>query len=248
MGSKAFEHNIAGHSDILVQRLESEGGVVYAMSNTPEFGAGWQHLQRRVRRHPQPHDLRLTPGGSSGGAAAAVASGMAWVAHGSDLAGSLRTPASFCGITSLRPSPGLFASGPSVAPFDVYGQDGPMARDVADLALLADAMQAKATPQACPNPEQRSRFSRPWPNRCAPKGGVQRRSRHQRTHRGSARGVRPGRHHAGGRRDANNPRPSRPARGARSVRRVARPSLRDGARPAPCEVRVGVQARGGVGT
>ena len=87
-----------------------------------------------------PHDPSRSAGGSSGGAAAAIASGSAWVAQGSDLGGSLRTPASFCGVTSLRPSPGVVTTDPGMAPFDVYAQCGPMARDVADLALFADAI------------------------------------------------------------------------------------------------------------
>ncbi len=139
-GSLTLADNIPSSSDVLVEHLEHEGAVVYAMSNVPEFGAGGNTFNDVFGPTRNPHDLRLTAGGSSGGAAAALASGMAWLAHGSDLAGSLRTPASFCGVTSLRPSPGLIATGPTGAPFFVHPQQGPMARDVADLALFADAM------------------------------------------------------------------------------------------------------------
>ena len=139
-GSRLRENFVPEQSDILVETLEANGAVVYAKSNTPEFGAGGNTFNDVFGATRNPHDLRLTAGGSSGGAAAAVATGMAWLAHGSDLAGSLRTPASFCGGTSLRPSPGRIASGPSVVPFQVHSQQGPMARDVGDLALLADAM------------------------------------------------------------------------------------------------------------
>ena len=138
--SRLLENFVPERSDILVETLEAHGAVVYAKSNTPEFGAGGNTFNDVFGATRNPHDLRLTAGGSSGGAAAAVATGMAWLAHGSDLAGSLRTPASFCGITSLRPSPGRIASGPSVVPFQVHSQQGPMARGVGDLALLADAM------------------------------------------------------------------------------------------------------------
>ena len=139
-GSRLRESFVADQSDVIVETVEAQGGVVYAKSNTPEFGAGGNTFNDVFGPTRNPHDLRLTPGGSSGGAAAALASGTAWLAHGSDLAGSLRTPASFCGVTSLRPSPGRIASGPTVMPFQVHSQQGPMARDIADLALFADAM------------------------------------------------------------------------------------------------------------
>ena len=139
-GSRLREDFVPERSDVVVETLEAQGAVVYAMSNTPEFGAGGNTFNDVFGATRNPHDLRLTAGGSSGGAAAAVATGMAWLAHGSDLAGSLRTPASFCGVTSLRPSPGRIANGPTVVPFLVHSQQGPMARDVGDLALLADAM------------------------------------------------------------------------------------------------------------
>jgi amidase len=139
-GSRLMENFIPERSDVVVETIEAQGGVVYAMSNTPEFGAGGNTFNDVFGPTRNPHDLRLTPGGSSGGAAAALATGMAWLAQGSDLAGSLRTPASFCGVTSLRPSPGRVATGPTLMPFQVHSQQGPMARDIADLALFADAM------------------------------------------------------------------------------------------------------------
>ena len=139
-GSRLKENFVPERSDVIVETLEAKGAVVYAMSNTPEFGAGGNTFNDVFGATRNPHDLRLTAGGSSGGAAAALATGMAWLAHGSDLAGSLRTPASFCGVTSLRPSPGRIANGPTVVPFLVHSQQGPMARDIGDLALLADAM------------------------------------------------------------------------------------------------------------
>ncbi len=139
-GSKLFEHHVPETSTILVDRIETNGGIVYAKSNTPEFGTGGNTFNDVFGATRNPYDLSLSAGGSSGGAAAALASGCAWLAQGSDLGGSLRTPASFCGVTSLRPSPGLIATGPGLQPFDVYAQKGPMARDIADLALFADAM------------------------------------------------------------------------------------------------------------
>jgi amidase len=124
----------------MVERIEANGGIVYAKSNTPEFGTGGNTFNDVFGATRNPYDLSRSAGGSSGGAAAALASGTAWLAQGSDLGGSLRTPASFCGVTSLRPSPGLITSSPGMMPFDVYSQKGPMARSIADLALFADAM------------------------------------------------------------------------------------------------------------
>ncbi len=118
---------------------------MYAKSNTPEFGSGGNTFNDVFETTRNPHDLSKSAGGSSGGAAAALASGTAWLAHGSDLAGSLRTPASFCGVCSLRPSPGLIAATPGIQPFNVYPQNGPMARDVEDLALFADVMSGPSS-------------------------------------------------------------------------------------------------------
>ncbi|MDQ0471733.1 amidase [Labrys wisconsinensis] len=139
-GSRVHEHHVPEGSDLLVETLEARGGIVYAKSNTPEFGAGGITFNDVFGETVNPRAPGRTAGGSSGGAAAALACGSAWLAQGSDLAGSLRTPASFCGVASLRPSPGLIRSGPSALPFEPLAQEGPMARDVADLALFADAM------------------------------------------------------------------------------------------------------------
>lgn len=159
-GSRLREDFVPERSDILVETLEAAGAVVYAKSNTPEFGAGGNTFNDVFGATRNPHDLRLTAGGSSGGAAAALATGMAWLAHGSDLAGSLRTPASFCGVASLRPSPGRIAHGPTVAPFLVHSQQGPMARDVGDLALFADAMVGESPLAGLGKPPPRIPFRR----------------------------------------------------------------------------------------
>lgn len=142
-GSRVHAERVAETSDLVVERLEAAGGVVYAKSNTPEFGAGGHTFNDVFGTTLNPRDTRLSAGGSSGGAAAALASGMAWLAQGSDLAGSLRTPAAFCGVASLRPSPGRIADGPLPAPFEVLAAEGPMARSVADLGLLAEAMSGE---------------------------------------------------------------------------------------------------------
>jgi amidase len=139
-GSRIFANRIADESDILVKHLEGQGGVVYAMSNTPEFGAGAQTFNDVFGITRNPWNTALTPAGSSGGAAVALATGMAWVAHGSDLGGSLRNPASFCGVVGLRPTPGRVACSPGTVIDGTLGVEGPMARTVSDLALMLDAM------------------------------------------------------------------------------------------------------------
>ncbi len=139
-GSPIFAHKIATKSDILVRHLEREGGVIYAMSNTPEFGAGAHTFNEVFGVTRNPWNLKLSAAGSSGGAAAALASGMAWLAHGSDMGGSLRNPASFCGVVGMRPSPGRVASSVYGKIDGTLGLEGPMARNVSDLALLFDAM------------------------------------------------------------------------------------------------------------
>jgi amidase len=139
-GSPIFRNRIPGQSDLLVTHLEGQGGIVYAMSNTPEFGAGAHTFNELFGVTRNPWNTRLSASGSSGGAAVALATGMAWVAHGSDLGGSLRNPASFCGVVGMRPSPGRVAASVFAKIDSTLSVEGPMARNVEDLALLFDAM------------------------------------------------------------------------------------------------------------
>ncbi len=154
-GSPIYADHVPERSGLLVERLEAQGALVYAKSNTPEFGAGAQTFNEVFAPTRNPWDTRLSAAGSSGGAAAALASGTAWLAHGSDMGGSLRNPASFCGVVGLRPSPGRVAAGPSETPFQVLSVEGPMARDVRDCALLLDAMTGEhpGDPLSLPRPE-----------------------------------------------------------------------------------------------
>ena len=108
-GSPIFRDMIPARSDLLVEHLEGQGGVIYAKSNTPEFGAGANTFNEVFGATLNPWDLSRSAAGSSGGAAVALATGMAWLAHGSDMGGSLRNPASFCGVVGLRPSIGRVA-------------------------------------------------------------------------------------------------------------------------------------------
>ena len=139
-GSPIFADHVPDFSDWSVRRIEAEGGIVLGKTNTPEFGAGANTFNEVFGATLNPWDRRLTCGGSSGGAAVALATGMAWLADGSDLGGSLRTPASFCGIVGLRPSPGRVPHGPRPLAFGTLAVHGPMARDVRDAALMLDVM------------------------------------------------------------------------------------------------------------
>jgi amidase len=154
-GSPIFKDHVPEHSNILVTHLEAAGGVIYAKSNTPEFGAGGNTFNEVFGATRNPWDLARSAAGSSGGAAAALAAGMAWVAHGSDMGGSLRNPASFCGIVGLRPSVGRVAHTPAFKIDRTLGVEGPMARTVEDVALLLDAMSGAhaADPLSQPRPE-----------------------------------------------------------------------------------------------
>lgn len=139
-GSTAFADHVSSWSSWHVERLEARGAIIVGKSNTPEFAAGAQTFNEvhGVTRNPWNPDL--TCGGSSGGSAVAVATGMAWLADGSDLGGSLRIPAAFCGVVGLRPSVGRVPHGRQSLPFQTLNVVGPIARDVRDLALMLDAM------------------------------------------------------------------------------------------------------------
>ncbi|WP_395661488.1 amidase [Aestuariivirga sp.] len=152
-GSPIFKDRIANTSDLLVTHLEGNGGVIYAMSNTPEFGAGAHTFNEVFGATLNPWNTRMSASGSSGGAAVALATGMAWAAHGSDLGGSLRNPASFCGVAGMRPSPGRVAASVFSKIDSTLGVEGPMARNVEDLALLFDAMvgEEPADPLSLPS-------------------------------------------------------------------------------------------------
>ncbi|WP_428542080.1 amidase [Profundibacter sp.] len=132
-GSAPFADYVAPENCYMVDQLENEGAIVYAKSNTPEFGAGGNTFNdvHGVTRNPR--NLDMSAAGSSGGAAAALASGTAWLAQGSDNAGSLRSPASFCGVVGFRPTPGVVVRGPSANPYQTLLSNGPMARNVGNL-------------------------------------------------------------------------------------------------------------------
>ncbi len=138
-GSPLFADHVPERSDIVVETLEDNGAIVLAKSNTPEFGHGANTFNEVFGKTRNPWNTAMTCGGSSGGAAVAVATGQVWLATGSDLGCSLRTPAAFCAVVGLRPAPGRVARGPLRAPYDNLWVEGPMARTVADAALMLDA-------------------------------------------------------------------------------------------------------------
>jgi len=138
-GSPIFADHISTRDDISVEMLKRNGAIVIGKSNTPEFAAGANTFNEVFGKTLNPWNTDMTCGGSSGGAAVAVATGMSWLATGTDLGGSLRTPASFCSVVGLRPSPGRVAAGPQRDPFQSLSMNGPIARDVADVALMLDA-------------------------------------------------------------------------------------------------------------
>ena len=142
-GSPIYKDTIAAQSDIVVELLESNGGVVYAKSNTPEFGAGAHTFNEVFGATRNPWNTSRSASGSSGGSAVALATGMAWLAHGTDMGGSLRNPASFCGVVGLRPSIGRVPHSPAFKIDRNLTVHGPMARNVEDIALLLDAMSGE---------------------------------------------------------------------------------------------------------
>lgn len=126
---------------LFVERLRAAGVIIIGKTNTPEFGVGSNTFNDVFGSTLNPHDPTKTAGGSSGGAAAALASGMLPIADGSDLGGSLRNPAAFCGVVGLRPSLGRVAHVSSHASFLIdLPTEGPMARCAADVGLLLSVM------------------------------------------------------------------------------------------------------------
>lgn len=136
-GSRIYADRIATSSDIVVERLEASGAVVIGKSNLPEFAAGGNTFNDVFGATLNPWNVRMTASGSSGGSAAALAAGQAWLATGGDFGGSIRTPSSYCATTGLRPSPGMVPRR-SRQPFNPLSVEGPMARNVADMALMFD--------------------------------------------------------------------------------------------------------------
>ena len=139
-GSPLFRNHTPARSSLFIERIQQAGAISIGKTNVPEFGAGSQTFNPVFGATRNPYDLTKTCGGSSGGAAAALATGMIPLADGSDTGGSLRNPAAFCGVVGFRPSPGRVPNAPTMAAWDALPVAGPMGRTVADTALLLSAM------------------------------------------------------------------------------------------------------------
>ena len=139
-GSPIYAGHVPDQDEIIVERLRSAGAIIIGKTNTPEFGAGSQTFNPVFGKTRNPYDLERTCGGSSGGAAVAIACGMLPIADGSDLGGSLRNPASFCNVVGFRPSPGRVPQWPAEDLWEPLSVQGPIARSVADAALLLSAI------------------------------------------------------------------------------------------------------------
>jgi amidase len=139
-GSTLFADHVPDADALVVQRLRAAGAIVIGKTNTPEFAFGPNTVNQVFGATRNPWNLALTAGGSSGGSAAALATGMCALAEGTDLGGSLRGPASFCGVVGFRTSPGLIPRVPTTLAWDTYSVEGPMARNVADVALMLSVM------------------------------------------------------------------------------------------------------------
>ena len=139
-GSPIFRDNVPTQDALTVARMKQAGAITLGKTNTPEFGAGSQTFNPVFGATLNPYDLTKTCGGSSGGAAVALACGMIPLADGSDAGGSLRNPAAFCGVVGLRPAPGRVPEPGIANAWSTLSVAGPMARTVADAALLLSAL------------------------------------------------------------------------------------------------------------
>jgi amidase len=144
LGSEIFGDFVPGHDAFLVRRLREAGFVLVGKTNLPEFGILPVTEPRRFGPARNPWDTSRTPGGSSGGAAAAVAAGMVPLAHGSDGGGSIRIPAACCGLVGLKPQRGRISRGPELGD-DYLVQDGVLTRTVAETAELLDVLAGYET-------------------------------------------------------------------------------------------------------
>jgi amidase len=136
-GSPLYRDFVPDHDALVVERMKNAGAIVIGKTNTPEFGMGSQTFNPVFGATLNPYDVTKTCGGSTGGGAVALACGMAPLASGTDIGGSLRNPANFCNVAGIRPSPGRVPNGPSTQlGWSTLSVSGPMARNVADCALL----------------------------------------------------------------------------------------------------------------
>jgi amidase len=139
-GSTIYANYVPTEDALVVRRLREAGAIVLGKTNCPEFAAGGNTFNEVFGRTRNPWDPTKSAGGSTGGGAAALATGMIALAEGTDLGGSLRIPASFCGLVGLRPSAGLVPTHPSDWVWDTLQVTGPMARTAEDVAMMLQAV------------------------------------------------------------------------------------------------------------
>ena len=139
-GSPAYRDHVPVADSLQVERIRQAGAILVGKTNTPEWGAGSHTFNRVFGATRNPWDTARSAGGSSGGAAVALACRMVPIADGSDLGGSLRNPPAWSGVLGLRPTPGLIPHWPVSTPWLPYAVEGPMARTAGDLALLLSVM------------------------------------------------------------------------------------------------------------
>lgn len=160
-GSPIFRDARPDADSVLVERLRGAGAIAIGKTNVPEFGMGSHTYNTVYGTTRNPYDLTRSAGGSSGGAAAALAAGLLPIADGSDLGGSLRNPASFNNVVGLRPTVGLVPTAPNPMPLLGFGVSGPLARSVDEVALLLSVMAgADARDPGC-HPSEPGRFAAP---------------------------------------------------------------------------------------
>ena len=160
-GSPVFKDDMPKEDTIVVERLRNAGVVPIGKTNVPEFGMGSHTYNKVYGTTVNPYDLTKSAGGSSGGAAAALAAGMLPLANGSDLGGSLRNPANFNNVVALRPTVGLVPVAPTPLPFVGFAVKGPMARSVADTAFLLGVMAGSDPRDPACYPSDPSAFNKP---------------------------------------------------------------------------------------
>ena len=139
-GSAVYRDFVPDRDALIVERLRGAGAITVGKTNTPEFGAGSQTFNGVFGETLNPYDTAKTCGGSSGGAAVALACGMVPLADGSDMGGSLRNPASFCNVVGFRPTPGRVPAWPTQTAWSALSVEGPMARSARDVAMMLGAI------------------------------------------------------------------------------------------------------------
>ncbi|WP_019142342.1 amidase [Noviherbaspirillum massiliense] len=160
-GSKVHEHFVPTRSALVVERQQQAGAISVGKTNTPEFGAGSQTFNAVFGVTRNPYDLSKTCGGSSGGSAVALATGMVPLADGTDMGGSLRCPANYCNVVGLRPSVGRVPQVPALDGWGNLSVSGPLARTVEDLALHLSVMAGPDARDPLAISEDGARFRAP---------------------------------------------------------------------------------------